>query len=88
MKAKVKDIDKLVKKGFISKNEKQALDELIAELKSSWPGVKAKVFGSKVKGIADDESDLDILILLPSAVSEDARRQIIYKVFDLNLIYD
>ncbi len=88
MKAKVKDIEKLVKKGFISKNEKQALDELIAELKSSWPGVKAKVFGSKVKGIADDESDLDILILLPSAVSEDARRQIIYKVFDLNLIYE
>ncbi len=40
---KIKDIDKLVKKGFISKNEKQALDELIAELKSSWPGVKAYV---------------------------------------------
>jgi predicted nucleotidyltransferase len=85
---KIKDIDKLVKKGFISKSEKQALDNLIAELKASWPGVKSKVFGSKVKGIADDESDLDILILLPGEVSEDTRRQIIYKVFDLNLTYE
>ena len=88
MKVKVKDIDRLVKKGFISKSEKQALDKLIAELKASWPGVKSKVFGSKVKGIADDESDLDILILLPGEVSEDTRRQIIYKVFDLNLTYE
>jgi DNA polymerase sigma len=64
------------------------LDKLISELKTSWPGVKAKVFGSKVKGIADDESDLDILILLPSVVSEDTRKQIIYKVFDINLAYE
>jgi predicted nucleotidyltransferase len=88
MKLKIKDIDKLVKKGFISKNEKQALDKLIAELKALWPGVKAKIFGSKVKGIADDESDLDILILLPGEVSEDTRREIIYKVFDINLAYE
>ena len=88
MKLKVNGIEKLVKKGFISKSEKQALDKLIAELKASWPGVKAKVFGSKVKGIADDESDLDILILLPGEVSGDTRRQIIYKVFDINLTYE
>ncbi len=88
MKLKVNDIEKLVKKGFISKSEKKALDQLISELKASWPGVKAKVFGSKVKGIADDESDLDILILLPDEVSEDTRRQIIYKVFDINLAYE
>lgn len=85
---KIKDIDKLVRKGFISKSEKQALDKLIAELKTSWPGVKAKVFGSKVKGTADDESDLDILILLPGELSHDTRRQIIYKVFDINLAYE
>src|SRR4030042_3908348 len=88
MKVKVKDIDRLVKKGFISKSEKQALDKLIAELKASWPGVKAKVFGSNVKGIADEESDLDILILVPGEVSEETRRQIIYKVFDINLTYE
>ena len=88
MKLKVNGIDKLIKKGFISKSEKQALDKLIAELKASWPGVKAKIFGSKVKGIADDESDLDILILLPGEVSEDTRKQIIHKVFDINLVYE
>lgn len=88
MKLKVKNIDKLVEKGFISKSERQALDKLIAELKTLWPGVKVKVFGSKVKGTADDESDLDILILLPSEVLEDIRRQVIYKVFDINLTYE
>ena len=88
MKLKANDIDKLVKKGFISKSEKQALDKLIAELKVSWPGVKAKVFGSKVKGIADDESDLDILILLPCDAKENIRKKIIHRVFDLNLAHE
>jgi predicted nucleotidyltransferase len=88
MKLKVKDINRLVKRGFISKSEKMALDKLIAELRASWPRVKAKIFGSKVKGIADDEFDLDILILLPEKVTENIRRQIIHKVFDINLIYE
>lgn len=88
MKLKVTDIEKLVKKGFITKNEKQALDKLIAQLRASWPRVKAKIFGSKVKGMGDEESDLDILILLPEEVTENIRRKIIHKVFDINLIHD
>ena len=88
MKLKVKDIDRLVKRGFISKSEKMALDKLIAELRASWPRVKAKIFGSKVKSVADEESDLDILILVPEEVTENIRRQIIHKVFDINLIYE
>lgn len=88
MRPRAKDIDILVKRGFLSKDEKYALNKLITELKTSWPGVKVKVFGSKVKGIADEESDLDILILLPCDMSEGIRRQIIYKVFDINLTYE
>ena len=88
MRLRVKNIDKLVKKGFISKSEKQALDKLIAELKASWPGVKAKIFGSKVKGIFDEESDLDIMILLPCQVTEEIRRRIIHRVFDINLSFE
>jgi predicted nucleotidyltransferase len=88
MKLKVNDINRLVKRGFISKSEKMALDKLIAEFRASWPQVKAKVFGSKVKGVADEESDFDILILIPEEVTENIRRQIIHKVFDINLIHD
>jgi DNA polymerase sigma len=87
MKVKVKDIDRLVKKGFISKREKQALDKLNTELTTLWPGSKGKVFGSKVKGTSDEESDLDILILLPGDVTEEIRRRIVHKVFDINLAF-
>jgi predicted nucleotidyltransferase len=84
----IKKIKDLVEKGFISKNEKKALDSLISELKASWPQSKIKIFGSKVKGIADEESDVDILILLPYEVTEEIRRQIIHRIFDINLTFE
>jgi len=68
-------------------NEKQALDELISFLKINWPLAKFIVFGSKAKGMADEESDIDLLIVLPCLVTEDIRRIIVHKVFDVNLIY-
>lgn len=84
---KVRDIKTLIKRGYLTKEEKLALDILIKELKNKWPGTKAKIFGSKVKGTAAEESDLDVLILLPFEISEDIRKQIIHKVFNLNLEY-
>ena len=83
-----KNIETLIEKGFLSEKEKQTLIKLIAELKASWPAVKVKLFGSKVKGNADEESDLDVLILLPCHISEDIRRRIINKIFDLNLSFE
>jgi len=89
MSVKATDIDELLKKGFISRNEKQALDKLIAELKASWPGLNVKVFGSKgsTSVMSDEESDLDIMILLPCDVTEEIRRQIVHGVFDINLAF-
>jgi len=80
-----KNFRSLIKKGRLSKNEERALIKLIAELRASWPGAKVKIFGSKVKGKADEQSDIDILILLSGHVSENIRRRIIHKIFDLNL---
>lgn len=88
MKVKPKAIKALVEKGYLSINEKKALDKILRELKALWPGVKVKIFGSKVEGVADEESDLDILVLLPCDVSEKIRKEIIYKIFDINLIYE
>ena len=67
--------------------EKFALDNLIATLKTDWPSAKFKLFGSKAEGIADAESDLDILVMLPCPVTKEIRQQIIHKVFDINLTY-
>ena len=47
-----------------------------------------KLFGSKVTGGADEESDLDILILLPCEVTTKIRRLIIHKAFDINLAFE
>jgi len=82
------NIKSLVKKGFLSEKEKQALIKLITELKASWPGTKIKLFGSKVKGSADKESDLDVLILLSNDLSNNIRRRIVHKIFDLNLLFE
>lgn len=84
----IKEIKALGKKLKLAKSERYALSELIADLKTSWPSAKFKLFGSKVKGIADEESDIDLLIMLPCDVTEEIRKQIIYKVFEINLTFE
>lgn len=74
--------------GYLTRSELDALDKVKTELKKQWPGVKMKLFGSKITGELDEESDLDLLILLPCEVSETIRRQIIHKVFEINLQFD
>jgi len=82
------NIKSLVKKGHLSKKEERALNKLIAELRASWPGAKLKLFGSKATGKFDEESDIDILILLPWQVNEKTREQIIDIIFEINLEFD
>jgi predicted nucleotidyltransferase len=82
-----KAVESLTAKGMFSESEKDAVIKLMSDLRVSWPNAKFKLFGSKVKGLADEESDLDLLVLLPCDVSEDIRRQIIHKVFDINLAF-
>lgn len=79
---------KMLKKLTLSPAEQSALDELIGEIRKLWPKTKFKLFGSRVTGIADAESDLDLLIQLPFPVTEEIRLQIIHKTFDLNLAYE
>lgn len=72
----------------LSRAEKNALTELAIEIKDRWPQAKLKIFGSKVKGTADSESDTDLLIALPVEIDQDIRREIIHMVFDINLKFD
>lgn len=82
------NIKSLVKKGRLSKKEERAVIKLIGELRASWPGAKLKLFGSKATGKFDEESDIDMLILLPCEVNEKTREQIIDIVFEINLEFD
>jgi len=87
-------IMKIIKKNrvtsdlLISDAERKALSKLVAEIQSIWKGTKFKLYGSKVRGTFDEESDLDILILLPCEVTEEIRRSIVHKIFEINLEFD
>lgn len=87
MPLEAESVESLTTQGILSESEKSALIKLISELRASWSDAKFKLFGSKVKGIADEESDLDLLVVLPCDVLEDIRRKIIHKVFDINLAF-
>ncbi|MEW6657454.1 MAG: nucleotidyltransferase domain-containing protein [Thermodesulfobacteriota bacterium] len=71
----------------LSSQDQNALQELSNFIKAHWPQARLKVFGSKIMGTADAESDLDTLIELPLAITEDVRRQIIHRVFEINLAF-
>lgn len=70
---------------YLSSQDQHALQELSSFIKGNWPEARVKVFGSKIKGTADAESDLDTLIELPLAITEDIRRYIVHRVFEINL---
>lgn len=69
-------------------NEREALSFLVEDLKKQFPGVDIILFGSKVMGVPDLESDIDVLILLPCFVKDETRTIIIHKVFDVNLHFN
>ncbi len=70
---------------YLSSQEQDALQELSNFIKANWPQAQIKVFGSKINGTADAESDLDTLIELPLAITAEIRRRIIHRVFEINL---
>ena len=72
----------------LRKAEILALTEFTEAIRLCWPRAQIKLFGSKATGMSDEESDLDILVLLTCPVSEETRKQIVHKVFEINLFYE
>jgi predicted nucleotidyltransferase len=75
-------------KKYLTTTELEAIDMLVTKISKIWKDTKFKLFGSKVTGNFDEESDIDILILLPCEVKEEIRERIIDIVFDINLKFD
>lgn len=69
----------------LSNAEKKAVEELLLTIRAQWPSADVRIFGSKATGTADEESDLDVLVLLPCPVTEAIRKKIIHDVFEINL---
>jgi len=72
---------------LLSETERQALEELAARLRGILPVSRLVLFGSKVTGTADEESDVDVLVLLDCPVEGSLRDRVIQEVFEINLEY-
>jgi len=73
---------------YLTRPEQVAIDKLKSTLEMLYPGIKFKIFGSKATGKYDEESDIDILILLPCEVNEKIREQVIDIIFDIDFKFD
>ncbi len=69
------------------KKEKDALTELKEELSKKYKLLWMKLIGSKARGNFDEESDIDIVIVLKN-VEWDVEKDIYEKCFYLGLKYD
>ena len=69
-------------------NQYQALAELKKRLAANFDIVEMAIFGSVVRGEADDESDLDILLVTKLPLDRTTRHQITDIVCEINLQFD
>jgi predicted nucleotidyltransferase len=72
----------------LTENQRQALDELQRKLSGKLGIESMRLFGSVVRGEADDESDIDLLIVTTQPLSRTERHQITDIVFEVNLQYN
>ena len=72
----------------LSKNQQQALAELRELLSGKFKIAAITLYGSVARGDADEESDIDLLIVTTEPLARPVRHQITDLVFEVNLRYD
>jgi uncharacterized protein len=65
--------------------DRQAIEEAATILRRDFPVAMVVLFGSKARGTADSESDIDLLILTNRILSTSERDAMVDSVFDLQL---
>lgn len=73
---------------YLKENEKNALRELKSRLLEKFPDAEITLFGSKARGDFEEESDIDLLILLDSPVTSKLEEEITHISYDIELAYD
>lgn len=73
--------------GILSNTERAAVEELSKRLRLRYKVARLIVFGSKARGDANEESDLDILVLTFDKATHALRNEMSDVVFEINLEY-
>ena len=73
---------------ILNDQQAQALRELKQELDHHFNVDSLVLFGSIVRGEADNESDIDLLVLTSRKLDRTSRHEITDLVFEINLKYD
>ncbi|OIP40688.1 hypothetical protein AUJ95_04280 [Candidatus Desantisbacteria bacterium CG2_30_40_21] len=72
----------------LKENERKSLKELKEKIVEKFPDTEIILFGSKVRGNFDKESDIDLLLLVPSPVNSKLEDEITEITFDIELKYE
>ena len=70
---------------ILSSVQQKALREIKARVMEDFDVVDFLLYGSAVRGEAEDESDLDLMVVISEPVSRSKRHEITDIVFDVNL---
>lgn len=72
----------------LKENERIALQELKKRLLQRFPDAEIILYGSKARGDFDEESDIDLLILVVSQITSRLEEEITHITYDIELKYD
>ena len=72
-------------KMLLSSTQTKALREIKTKVMAGFPVVDFVLYGSAVRGEADDESDVDLMIVVSEPITRFKRHEITDIVFDVNL---
>jgi predicted nucleotidyltransferase len=73
---------------FLSTQEKQALSEIKRRVSAVFQVRQYLLFGSKARGDAREDSDVDLLIVTGSRLTSQDRGRISHEIFEVNLACD
>ena len=79
---------KTLNKINLKDNEKNALQELKVIILARFPDAEIILYGSKARGDSDEESDIDLLILVESLINSKLEEEIFHLSYQIELKYE